>query len=291
MFKNPEDSAISAVLALSLEVSGNPKAGNVDREHDFEDLKYEDFLISAITAFPYFLKTAKKGEMYLSEAIAKGREYGVKTNVHFGAFLLLFPLVTAWRSENCEVAGKNATEFLKNTSHLESLRILKAFQLCNPRVLKTGEMSLESKRTEMEIIKRKINVYEWMKLAPKENLIAFELLNEYKISVEGAKFLLDLKKERNESVVLLYHKLLASYPDTLIVAKRGMEMAIEVMKLARKVLEKNDPMEFRKLDDFLLKDDLNPGTIADLTASSIYLALLEGWKFEIEGLWIEKRNK
>lgn len=280
MFRSPEESATSAVLALLLEVSSTPKAGNVDREHEFEDLKFEHFLISATSALPFFLQTAKRKKIHLIEAVVAGKKFGVNTNVHFGAFLLLFPLVAVWRSENAAAAGESATNFIKRTSHHDSLQILKAFQLCKPRVLETSEMSLENKKTVSEIMMKKMNVYEWMKLAPKENLIASEILNGYPRSVEGAKFLLDSDGKANDAIVLLYHQMLASYPDTLIISKFGLEKAIEVMKLARKAVEANEFNEFRKLDEFLLKNRLNPGTIADLTASSIYLAFLEGWKIE-----------
>ncbi|MEM1579355.1 MAG: triphosphoribosyl-dephospho-CoA synthase, partial [Archaeoglobaceae archaeon] len=128
--------------------------------------------------------------------------------------------------------------------------------------------------------RKRMNVYEWMKLAPSENLIASEILNGYPISVEGANFLINSNRNANEAIVFLYHKMLASYPDTLIIAKAGREFAIELMNLAKKALESKNFEEFRKLDEFLLKNKLNPGTIADLTASSIYLALLEGWKIE-----------
>jgi len=46
MFKSPEEAAISGVLSMLLEVSANPKSGNVDRGHDFPDMRYEDFLVS-----------------------------------------------------------------------------------------------------------------------------------------------------------------------------------------------------------------------------------------------------
>jgi triphosphoribosyl-dephospho-CoA synthase len=290
MFRSAEDAAISATIALALEVSSDPKAGNVDRGHDFEELKFEDFLISAITAFPYFFRAAKKRKLYILNAINKARKYGVKTNVHFGAFLLLFPLTVVWDSSDSKTAGKRATEFLKSTDYSDSLKILKAFNLCKARVLATGELSLHDKKTEIEIIKRRMNVYDWMMLAPKENLIASELTNCYKISVEGARFLLESERDGRESIVFLYHRLLASYPDTLIIAKKGIEVARDVMKLAEKALE-NGIEGFRKLDSFLIGNDINPGTIADLTASSIFLALLEGWKFETKGFRIEKWNK
>ncbi|MEM0022893.1 MAG: triphosphoribosyl-dephospho-CoA synthase, partial [Archaeoglobaceae archaeon] len=99
MFRNPEESATSAVLALLLEVSSTPKAGNVDREHDFEDLKFEHFLTSAVSAFPFFLKTAKEKRLHLLQAVIAGKNFGINTNVHFGAFLLLFPLIAVWESE------------------------------------------------------------------------------------------------------------------------------------------------------------------------------------------------
>lgn len=277
MFRSPEDSAISAVLALLLEVSSTPKAGNVDREHEFEDLKFEHFLISATSAFPFFLRTAKEKRLHVFGAVSTSRRLGVNTNVHFGAFLLLFPLVAVWESESAEVAGENATEFLKSTSYLDSLEVLEAFKLCNPRVLKTAEMSLESERTKEEIVRRGMNVYDWMKLAPKENLIASEVTSGYPRSVEGANFLLESEENANDAIVLLYHRMLAKYPDTLIASKFGIEKALEVVDLAKKAIEAKDFEEFRRLDDFLLKNRLNPGTIADLTASSIYLALLEGW--------------
>ena len=58
MFESAEDSATAGVLSLLLEVSGNPKAGNVDREHNFHDLRFEHFLASASAVYPVFLKTA-----------------------------------------------------------------------------------------------------------------------------------------------------------------------------------------------------------------------------------------
>lgn len=37
--------------------------------------------------------------------------------------------------------------------------------------------------------------------------------------------------------------------------------------------------DFGKLDEELLEMGINPGTIADLTTSSIFLALIEGLRF------------
>ncbi|MEG9193932.1 MAG: triphosphoribosyl-dephospho-CoA synthase [Candidatus Methanoglobus sp.] len=290
MFKNPEDSAVSAVLSLLLEVSANPKSGNVDREHDFEDLRYENFLISASSAFPYFLRTAKRKKLYILQAIEKSRELGVETNVHFGAFLLLFPLVAVWESRLDEYP-KNSVDFLKKTTFRDSVNIFKAFQLCRPRVLTAENFSLYESSTLHRITREKLNVYGWMKLSPRENLIAKELTEGYPISLNGAKFILSSESDVNETIVLVYHKLLSEYPDSLIIAKRGFGVAKSVMDLAKKAFESRKLEEFKKLDELLLREKINPGTIADLVASSIYLALSEGWKIEAKRFRVAERNK
>lgn len=290
MIKNPEESSIFAVLSLLLEVSANPKSGNVDREHDFEDLRYEHFLFSATSAFPFFLKTARNKRLYILQAVEKSRELGIETNVHFGAFLLLFPLVAVWDSK-LEEYSKRTVDFLKKTSFRDSINIFKAYQLCKPRVLKAESFSLSDQTTISKIAKDKLSVYEWMKLSPKENLIAKELIEGYPISLSGANFIMSSKHEVNETIVLLYHKLLSEFPDSLIIAKRGLEVAKNVMELAKKALDSNNFDEFKKLDEFLIREKINPGTIADLVASSIYLALVGGWKIEAKGLRTLEWNK
>ena len=50
----------------------------------------------------------------------------------------------------------------------------------------------------------------------------------------------------------------------------------EVRSMAGGALRSGD---FRSLDKELVRREVNPGTIADLTASSIFLALLSGLKF------------
>lgn len=290
MFKTPEDSAVSAVLSLLLEVSANPKSGNVDREHDFEDLCYEHFLVSAASAFPFLLKTAKTKKLYILQAVEKSRKLGVGTNVHFGAFLLLFPLVAVWDSE-IEEYSKRTVDFLKKTSFRDSLNIFKAYQLCKARVLKAESFSLNDQTTVSKIIKERLSVYEWMKLSPKENLIAKELIEGYPISLSGAEFILSSEHGVNETIVLLYHKLLSEFPDSLIIAKMGLEVAKEVMELAKKALDSNNFDEFRKLDEYLIRKKINPGTIADLVSSSIYLALAGGWKVEAKRLWAVEWDK
>ncbi len=278
MVESGKEAAVAASLALLLEVSGNPKAGNVDREHDFEDLKYEHFLASAVGALPVFLEisTSRKVGEGIYRAVVESRRWHTAVNVHFGAFLLLVPLVAAWDEGGKEEVAAGAVELLKKTSYEDSLFVLRAFRMSEARVVEAAKMDLSDDETEREIKEREINLYEWMKMAPKENLIARELVEGYGISLKGAELLMSLEGDVNERIVFLYHTLLSKYPDPLIMAKKGRDYARRVMEMAGRVLK--EEMLIEELDRELLENGANPGTIADLTASSIYLALIEGWR-------------
>jgi triphosphoribosyl-dephospho-CoA synthase len=280
-FSSPEEAATAAMISLLLEVSGNPKAGNVDREHDFQDLKYEHFLISAASSYSALVQIAKDGE--IGRGIFKAVETSIRWhkagNVHFGAFLLLAPLLSAWKGNDMSEVVETATENLKRTSYEDSLYVLKAFEMSDARVLNTGNFSLRDSSIGEVLKRKKVNLYEWMQKAPPENLIAKELTGGYGISLEGARFILNSQLDVNEVVVFLYHELLSKYPDPLVISKAGVDMAREVMILARKALESANPVrEFRRLDEYLLARNLNPGTIADFVVSSLYLAISEGWR-------------
>ncbi len=278
MLKTPSDAAVAGCLSLLLEVSGNPKAGNVDREHDFTDLRFEHFLASAAGAFPAFLEVAEKRMIGggVLKAVKESMRWHKAENVHFGAFLLLVPLIASWDAGGMDDIATEAVERMKRTDYTDSLRVLEAFRLCGARVVEARELNLKGDETEMEIKNKKVNLYEWMKMAPEENLIAMELVKGYRISLQGASFILNSDAEPNSTIISLYHNLLSKYPDPLITAKKGRDYAFKVMTWAMEALSSVEKM--RGLDAKLLKDGANPGTIADLTASSIFLALVEGWR-------------
>src|SRR5512142_45107 len=93
----PSYIARCAVLAMALEVSGTPKPGNIDRDHDYADTKYEDFIAAAIGVFPVLEKACHRsgiGELIL-EASEECVSWQPGGNTHFGAYILLFPLIKA----------------------------------------------------------------------------------------------------------------------------------------------------------------------------------------------------
>ncbi len=286
MFESAEDAAIAGVLALLLEVSGTPKAGNVDRDHNFSDLRFEHFLASASAVYPVFLKSARGessiGKLVL-EAVEKSMSWHRAKNVHFGCFMLLIPLIRCWKAED---VGRAVVEELKRTSVEDSLAVLKAFRLSEARVMDVEELSLTEEETEQKLVERNVNLYEWLLYSPRENIVAMELINGYKISFKGRDVLLDFFTEHedvNLAIVYTYHYLLSEYLDPLVIAKHGLKVAEEVREKAKEVLNEFeisfDIEILRNFDEELVFRGINPGSIADLTASSIYLALKEGLRF------------
>lgn len=280
MFKDAFEAAESAVLSMFLEVSATPKSGNVDRGHDFPDMRYEHFLLSALRSYPVFLKAARReqniGELIL-EAVKRSSARTGK-NIHFGSFLLLIPLVYSWEGNAGDITSK-AVSSIKNTEWRESVAVLEAYNLLGARVMVAGQLSLKNKSTEEALREEKLNIYQWMLRAPPKNIIAQELTTGYKHSLRGSELLTRFMKQENDinsAVVLTYHTLMSELPDPLIISKHGEDVAEEVMERAGHALEEKS---FEDLDEEFIFRGINPGTIADLISSSIFLALAEGLTF------------
>ncbi len=263
------------VLSLLLEVSATPKPGNVDRDHDLEDLKYEHFLISAVSAYPVFEDCLKRrGSIGLNFLKAVENSYKLcKTNVHFGSFFLLIPLI--W----CRGETGRVEEELKNTTYEDSLAVLSAFRICMPRVMEVKDLSLKDEGVERELIEKKINLYDWLAIAPEENVVAREVFEGYWRSSDGSRVMIESYRDfgdLNTAVVYTYVYMMSKYLDPLIIAKCGRGVAEGVRKRAKDVLRDFDLKLVEEFDEELISRGINPGSIADLVCSTVYLALKSG---------------
>ena len=90
----------------------------------------------------------------------------------------------------------------------------------------------------------------------------------------------------NDAIINTFLHLLSLYPDSLITRKSGADQAGAVSKQAYTILEAGGASTVQgqellwALDEELhaAKGGLNPGTTADLTATAIFVTLLEGWR-------------
>jgi triphosphoribosyl-dephospho-CoA synthase len=131
-----------------------------------------------------------------------------------------------------------------------------------------------------------ITLLEAMELAQERDAIAREYTTDFKISFEtGLPAIHDAISKGADfagAIVQAFLIILCETPDTLIARKNGLETALEVSRKAKEVLAKGGIFtsqgraSLENMDHMLRDPDhkLNPGTTADLTAATIFLALL-----------------
>ncbi len=264
--------SVRAQLAMMLEVTAYPKPGNVDRCHDYPSTRMEHFLASAILAGPV-LREAERGEKPLGalfrEAIAATNVHS-GGNTHFGAFILLLPLVMGGDIEGAlRVAGETTIQ--------DAIDFYESFGLTKVRLLKTDPMDVHDARAIDRIRSEKLTLMDVMKYSSGVDMVAREWVNGYALTRKGA----DLLKQHGcgrKSITATFLDMLATEPDTFIIKKFGRDIALEVMSLAQEVEKGTITLEL--LDQRLISKGINPGSLADILIASIYVALGEGWEWD-----------
>jgi len=261
-----------AQLAMMLEVTAYPKPGNVDRCHDYPETRLEHFLASTIFA-RQALEEAERGEGRIGEIIGHAvrdtncHEGG---NTHFGAFLLLVPLVYGK-----DIPGAIAAVGKTDTS--DAVAFYKAFALTSVKMNKSDELDVNDPRALTTIRDQEMTLLDIMQHSAANDMVAREWVTGFLLVRRGADLLKQLGSGR-QSIVDAYLTLLATEPDTFIIKKHGLDVARETMLRARDVLD--GKLEIRQFDEDCIQRDINPGSIADITIASIYIALGEGWSWD-----------
>lgn len=267
-----------------------PKPGNVDRYHDFSDTAFEDFLLSAVAIGPAFenASNASVGRIVWQATEASRRI--VRSNTNLGIILLLAPLAKAcltatehFSTKGFAGAGKiqQSLHSLMHSLTVEDARLIyDAIRAVNPGGL--GRVPQQDIAEEPSL-----SLLEVMELAKDRDSIASEYVTDFEITYEiglpALRESLSRGLDFSGAVVQAFLTILNRVPDTLIARKNGVDTSLKVSQWARDVLTHGgiySPQGQEKLLelDNVLRDgshQLNPGTTADLTAASIFLALIE----------------
>jgi len=238
-------------------------------------------------------------------------------NTHLGTCLLLVPLAAAasktyFEKEliSLEALKKNFTEIIEDTKPVDTVNVYKAISLASSirdlGTIKNGcAPDILDKSVEQKIIRCKTSLYDVMKKSSQYDTIAKELVTGMETSIRiGLKNILDVYSKTNNINMATVHtflKILSEVPDTFIARKVGLKKTFDIAeavkigiketiwisKTAKQILglgglETDDGRSLlwsfdRKLQT--LGKDYNPGTTADITASSLMVALLLGLKF------------
>jgi triphosphoribosyl-dephospho-CoA synthase len=302
-----------ASLAALLEVSAYPKPGNVHRTRNFLDTKYEHFLAGSVALGGAMGKLAVKGHEAESgersledlglgegilEAVTDSLCWQNGGNVNLGVVLLFAPLATAAGSvlmRHGEVIVQDLREKLelvtRSTTPEDAVRVYEAIRASmTPKILgEVEELDVHDESASYEIVERGMTLIDVFRLCSDRDLICREWTSGFKVTFEeGYPHLggaLD-SGDVNSAIVDAFLLILSKNPDSLIIRKSGETKAAEVSARARGILELGGSGSEAGKDALGLLDEelaqagrsLNPGTTADLTASSLFVALLEGWR-------------
>jgi triphosphoribosyl-dephospho-CoA synthase len=291
---------------MLFELSSSPKPGNVDRCHDFSDIRFHHFLTSAVSAYPVFRKAASSegspGSLIL-EGVAAWGDWNLRSNTHFGSLVLLIPLVLAagrmagheqgqeTKQDESQENGpddrvddgleEELARVLRSTTVQDALDFYRAFDLAGARVVHVDDFSLKDPDWERKLIEGNQSLLELMRLSLGHDIVAREWATDFERSFQLAGRLREMVSiyGLNDGVVRTFLEALAEVPDSLISAKFGRERAVEVSRMAVDALLDSTLNKARKMDCELNNRDMNPGSTADLIAASLFISLLRRLRF------------
>jgi triphosphoribosyl-dephospho-CoA synthase len=261
-----------AQMAMMLEVTAFPKPGNVDRCHDFPSTRLEHFLASVILSRPSLDRASEPGARVgevIYDSVARTNVHA-GGNTHFGAFLLLIPLIMGG-----DIPG--AINVTHSTTVDDAIEFYKAFGMTQVRVLSSDRLDVNDPTALETIMREQMTLLDIMGHSAGNDMIAREWINGFKKVRMGADLLKKNGCGRN-AIVLTFLDLLSDEPDTFIVKKHGPGIAEKTMENAREV--RNGTRDLTLFDRDCIDAGINPGSTADIIIGSLFVALGEGWQWD-----------
>lgn len=284
----PPDLSSLATLACLIEASA-AKPGNVSPGRPFRDMRYEDFLVSAVAAGPELglAGTRPLGETILA-AVHATRQW-TRANTNLGIILLFAPLARAagrlGGSGARRLGLQEAVQAVLRETTVDDARLAySAIREAHPGGLGTASDQDLSREPSVTLL-------EAMRLAQARDLVAREYASGFDLTFECGHPALRAARDGglpwDEATVQTYLTLLAREPDTLIMRKLGYPAAETTSRRAAEVLQQGgvrtaEGRAALAAFDADLRDTQNshnPGTTADLTAAAVFVTLIEdGWE-------------
>ena len=279
-----------AQIASALEVSGYPKPGNVHRTRDYDDMEFEDFIISGIVIGDTIRKATTDVDVnnpqlgkYILEAVSETDRW-IKNNTNLGIVMMITPIaVAAAISDRFEDIRENIKLVMANTSVDDACDLYDAINIADAGGMgDQDEYDVASDNAKKELRENNQTMYDVLKISAPWDMLAREMTSDMPAVFEiGYPAYHELKEEKikNEACVLTFLRILSQVPDTLISRKYGDDEALKISMMTRDLLKMKDSPDFsvrlQEFDDYLFKNKYNPGTTADLTAASIFVSYLK----------------
>ena len=270
--------AENAELALLLEVSSTPKPGNVDREREYPDLRFEHFVAGAVGAREGFEGAAgggAVGESFRRAVAGMSEQSG--GNTQFGAILLVTPLVRAAGSGDLSESG--IERVVAGTTVEDAANFYRAFEYVDVAVDDApGEMTdLDVRRGEdavPAVHERGITFGELMEQSAGVDGVAAELTEGCPRTFDVAETIAGGTGPVTERAARAYLDALASEVDTFVVTQHDRETAEEVRRRAAAARDGHEDPDTLAAE--FVERGINPGTTADIVAGGLFVALERG---------------
>ena len=287
---NPSEIAKIAQIASALEVSGYPKPGNVHRTRDYDDMVFEDFVISGIVIGDTIREACSDVDVenpqlgkYILEAVAETDRW-IRNNTNLGIVMMTTPIaVAAAISDDFDEIRPNVVKLMANTSVDDACDLYDAINIADAGGMgDQDEYDVASDNAKQELRDNNQTMYDVLKISAPWDMLAREMTSDMPAVFEiGYPTYHNLKKEKslNDACVLTFLTILSQVPDTLISRKYGSDEALKISMMTRDLLKMKDSGDFaerlQEFDDYLFENHYNPGTTADLTAASIFVSNLK----------------
>ena len=267
-----------AELALTLEVASTPKPGNVDRHRDHGDLRFEHFLAGAVGSrlgLELAAGDAPLGDAFERSVRGMSRQSG--GNTQFGCLLLLVPLVRAAATDRLSPDGLRTVT--ASTTVDDAAAFYRAFEHVDVAVddppdeapdldVRRGADAVPALRD------RGLTLADVMAMSADRDANAAEWTGGFERVFDAADRVLDDDGPVTDRLARVFLDLLAERPDTLVAVEHGSERARAVSREADAVRGDLDAAD--ELAERFVDEGINPGTTADLTAATAFVALERG---------------
>ena len=287
---NAEEIAKIAQIASALEVSGYPKPGNVHRTRDYDDMVFEDFVISGIVIGDTIREACSDVDVenpllgkYILQAVAETDRW-IKNNTNLGIVMMTTPIaVAAAISDDFDEIRPNVVKLMANTSVDDACDLYDAINIADAGGMgDQDEYDVASDNAKQELRDNNQTMYDVLKISAPWDMLAREMTSDMPADFElGYPTYHELKEKKslNDACVLTFLTILSQVPDTLISRKYGSDEALKISMMTRDLLKLKDSDDFserlQEFDDYLYDNGYNPGTTADLTAASIFVSNLK----------------
>ncbi|MHA1591698.1 MAG: triphosphoribosyl-dephospho-CoA synthase [Candidatus Heimdallarchaeaceae archaeon] len=243
--------------------------------------------------------------LYILKALERAITWSKsETNTIFGTILMFSPITLGiahcFTNEglktnvrlNLDNVMNITDQFLKNSTTDDCTYLTKALtKFVSDRILPSDKVD-DDFNSFLEIHQHeRTNLYEFTKFYEDRDVIFHELSHKYHSTIKyGYSTFVKVYEETSnfkKSIIQTYATLLAEKKDTHIAKRFGNEVATNINKKAKSIIKQGGiftvqgKQKISELDSYLRTSHsrvINPGSTADLTATTIFLALLQGYR-------------